>query len=359
MKLMKNIFAFLAVAAAALGCSGTVDENTMPELKASATEVDLANGGSVDFTVSYQGVDVTSESTVFMNGSAVPSVFTPSETGSYMFHAEYDGMQSNTVTVNVIDSDHKVESKYERHVCLMEFTGAWCLPCYHGFNNMMQILSKPSLAKYKDMIHIAAFHSNSGGTDVMAITDTDVLFKQIKGVAYPTFAVDMRDSGALTEDGKGLLQPALMTSFDEEPHCGIAVSSEMDAMKSEAVVTAKVASELTSEYRVVILVIEDKIVGSQKTTTYPEGQPDYIHKHVVRKVATSYSGTFTGEKLTDDGKINAGEEASKTWTVALDPAWKLEDTEIYALVLDNNGYVNNMNVCHIENGNTDYNIKKQ
>ena len=348
----------MAVAAAALGCSGTVDDDTLPVLKASATEIDLAEGGQVNFSVAYQGVDVTSESTVFLNGAAVPNVFTPTGTGSFVFHAEYAGKQSNTVAVNVIDTDVKVESRYVRHACLMDFTGAWCLPCYHGYNNMMETLSKPSLAKYGDRIHIAAFHSNSGGKDVMAIPDTEVLFKQLNGVAYPTFAVDLRDSGPLTEDGKALLQPSLMNSFDDEPHCGIAVSSVLNSSATEASVTAKVASELTTDYRVVLLVVEDKIVGSQKTTTYPEGQEDYIHKHVVRKVATSYAGTFTGEKITDDGKIKAGEEAAKTWTVVLDPVWKVADTEIYALVLDKDGHVNNMNVCALENGDAGFNLKK-
>ena len=80
-------------------------------------------------------------------------------------------------------------------------------------------------------------------------------------------------------------------------------------------------------------------------------------KHVVRQVVTTYSGTFTGEKLTDDGRIAAGTEVSKKWTVDVDRRWVLENTEIYALVLDADGYVNNMNICHIDGGDSGYDLK--
>ncbi len=363
MKFFKTIIPFLAAAGLALGCSGTVDDSTLPVLAASSAEIDLADAEPVEFTVTYDGVDVTADSEIFLNSQTRTQdswgpTFMPEETGSYTFSAMYNGRESNSVTINVINTVQSTESKYERHVCLMEFTGAWCLPCYHGYNNMMEILSKPSMAKYSDRIHIAAFHSDSGGTDVMAIPESDVIFNLVKGVAYPTFAVDLRDSGALTDDGKSLLQPGLMASLNEAPRCGIAVSSELGSDKTKANVTAKVTSEQTSDYRVVILVVEDKIVGPQKTTTYPEGQKDYIHKHVVRDVVTSYVGTFTGEKITDDGEIKAGGEASKSWTITIDDSWKLQDTAIYALVLDEEGHVNNMNVCPIQNGNSGYNLKK-
>ena len=72
---------------------------------------------------------------------------------------------------------------------------------------------------------------------------------------------------------------------------------------------------------------------------------------------TSYAGTFTGEKITDDGKIKAGEEASKTWSIDIDSRWIPEWTSIYALALDEKGYVDNMNVCAIDGGDSGFDIK--
>ena len=141
------------------------------------------------------------------------------------------------------------------------------------------------------------------------------------------------------------------------------IKSKLEALVGQipgllkAEVTVNVKSELSSQYRVIVLVVENKVEGWQKTTTYPEGKDDYIHNHVVRKVVTSYGTTFTGEKITDSGSISSGDEASKTWSVELDEEWNLENTEIYALALDSDGYVNNMNLCDIDGGDSGYDLK--
>lgn len=359
MKILKNTFAALS-AAVLLSCSGNVDDTSLPVLKAGDVEIDLASETRTEFTVTYNGADVTGESVITSPTAEVKgNVFMPQQEGSYTFVAEYSGRLSNEVTVNVIDSAPEyVESKYDRHVCVMEFTGAWCINCPEGYDKMMGVLSKPSMAKYKENIHICAFHSDLEGTDTLAIPATQDVFKLFDGLAYPSFATDLRESGVLTSEGISLFQPSIMASFNDCPaHCGVAVSSTLNPDGTEAEVTARVMSEKTSDYRVVILVVQDRIKGWQKTPMFSEGQPDYNHSHVVRKVVTSYSGTFTGEKLTDGGRIAAGSEASKTWTVDIDSRWVLENTEIYAIVLDKDGYVNNMNVCHIDGGDSGYDLK--
>lgn len=359
MKILKNTFAALS-AAVLLSCSGNVDDTSLPVLKAGDVEIDLASETRTEFTVTYNGADVTGESVISSPTAEVKgNVFMPQQEGTYTFVAEYSGRLSNEVTVNVIDSAPEyVESKYDRHVCVIEFTGAWCINCPEGYDKMMGVLSKPSMAKYKENIHICAFHSDLEGTDTLAIPATQDVFKLFDGLAYPSFATDLRESGVLTSEGISLFQPSIMASFNDYPaHCGVAVSSTLNPDGTEAEVTARVMSEKTSDYRVVILVVQDRIKGWQKTPMFSEGQPDYNHSHVVRKVVTSYSGTFTGEKLTDGGRIAAGSEASKTWTVDIDSRWVLENTEIYAIVLDKDGYVNNMNVCHIDGGDSGYDLK--
>lgn len=363
MKNFRNIFALLA-AALVCACTGNVDDSSLPVLKASAEEADLAKGEKVTFTVTYNGQDVTSEATISDALSAAPSrlqtpEFVPEEEGTYLFVAEYNGKLSNTVTIEVVNTAPPVvESRYDRHVCLVEFTGAWCINCPEGYDKLMGVLSKPSISKYKDRIHMCAFHSDLEGTDTLAIPQTQDLFKLFDGLAYPSFTTDFREAGVLTADGISLLQPSLMASLNEYPaHCGVAVASSLNADRTKADVTVKVTSEHTSEYRVVVLVVQDKIKGWQKTPTYSEGQSDYTHNHVVRKVVTSYSGTFTGEKLTDDGRIASGDEKTGSWSVDIDSRWVLENTEIYALVLDADGYVNNMNVCRIDGGDSGYDLK--
>lgn len=369
MKSLTYIFSAVAVLFLASACTGQVDDNSLPVLTVSAGQIDMAAGETAVFTVTFDGKDVTSESSVaFAESSSTDAlagaVFTPESTGTFVFVAEYDGRTSNTVTVNVVDSTPvKVESIYNRQVCVVELTGAWCINCPGGYSLMFEKLSIPSNKKYKETMHLCAFHSNLEGTDDLAIPATQDVYKLCdaltkESLAYPSFCVDFHTAGILAEDSIGEFIPAIKASHELYPaHCGVAVSSQLNADKTQATVTASIASELTSDYRMIILVIENKIEGWQKTTLYPEGQDDYIHSHVVRKVVTSYSSTFTGEKLTDSAQIKAGEEASKTWTVDLDSAWVPENTMIYAIALDKDGHANNMNVCAIDGGDSGYDLK--
>ncbi len=356
MKIFRYIATIAAAACLFLACRGNVDSDATPILTVSDTEIDLATETSASLSVSYDNEDVTSKAIIYMDGDICDSIFTPEEEGTYTFVAKYDAKESNTVTVNVINTKVVVESKYKRHVFVTEFTGAWCNNCPKGYTNMMGVLSKPSLAKYKDYIHFAAFHSNAEGKDDMAIEDTQVLFKQFPGLSYPAFVTDFREYGVLTDDGLSLFQPSLIASFEEYPaHCGVAVSSKVNSGKAE--VTVKVTSEKTDDYRVLVLALENRINYPQKTPVYPDGDDSYIHNHVVRKVVSSYTTTLTGEKISDSGEIKNGEEKSKTWTFDVDSNWKLENCEVYAVVIDGTGYVNNMNHCSIDGGNADYDLK--
>lgn len=347
------------LAASFLSCSGNVDDSSLPVLEASDTEIDLATETETVFTVRYNGVDVTEDAEIVSVSGTEDfdgKVFRPQSTGSDTFYASYNGKESAQVTINVVNSRPQVESKYDRHVCVMEFTGAWCINCPDGYDKMIGVMSKPSMSRYKENIHLCAFHSDLEGKDDMAIPQTQDLFAMFDGLAYPSFVTDMREAGILTADGISLFQPSIMASFgDHAAHCGVSVSSVMNG--SQAEISVKVQSELTSQYRVIVLVVQDAVKGWQKTNLYPEGDDNYIHKHVVRKVVTSYSGTFAGEKITEDGIIASGAEASGSWTVAVDESWNLDDTEIYALVQDMNGYINNMNVCAIDGGDSGYDLK--
>lgn len=347
------------LATSLLSCSGNVDDSSLPVLEASDTEIDLATETETVFTVRYNGVDVTEDAEIVSVSGTEDfdgKVFRPQSTGSETFYASYNGKESDQVTVNVVNSRPQVESKYDRHVCVMEFTGAWCINCPDGYDKMIGVMSKPSMSRYKENIHLCAFHSDLEGKDDMAIPQTQDLFAMFDGLAYPSFVTDMREAGILTADGISLFQPSIMASFgDHTAHCGVSVSSVMSG--SQAEISVKVQSEHTSQYRVIVLVVQDAVKGWQKTNLYPDGDDNYIHKHVVRKVVTSYSGTFAGEKITEDGIIASGAEASGSWTVAVDESWNLDDTEIYALVQDMNGYINNMNVCAIDGGDSGYDLK--
>ena len=348
----------LACALALFSCSGKIDDSSLPVLEVSDTEIDLATETQAVFTVRHNGLDVTADASIVSDAAGLQgNVYSPTEPCVAVFKAVYEGLESNEVTVNVINTDVKIESKYDRHVLVAEFTGASCAFCPDGFDNMSLQLSKPAMASYKSNLHICAFHSEEMGKDSLAIEATMDLKNMFPGLDLPSYTIDFRDAGGLNTDGLSGFNEAIKASFKEyTPHCGVAVSSTISDDGESADIQVKVTSELTSEYRVVVIVVQDKIVGYQKHGTYGE-LDDYTHKHVVRQVVTEYVGTVAGEKITPDGIIAAGDEAVKSWTVPVDKRWVLENTEIYAMAIDKDGYVNNMNVCAVDGGDSGYDLK--
>lgn len=348
----------LACALALFSCSGRIDDSSLPVLEVSDTEIDLATETQAVFTVRHNGLDVTADASIVSDAAGLQgNVYSPTEPCVAVFKAVYEGLESNEVTVSVINTDVKIESKYDRHVLVAEFTGASCAFCPDGFDNMSLQLSKPAMASYKSNLHICAFHSEEMGKDSLAIEATMDLKNMFPGLDLPSYTIDFRDAGGLNTDGLSGFNEAIKASFKEyTPHCGVAVSSTISDDGESADIQVKVTSELTSEYRVVVIVVQDKIVGYQKHGTYGE-LDDYTHKHVVRQVVTEYVGTFAGEKITPDGIIAAGDEAVKSWTVPVDKRWVLENTEIYAMAIDKDGYVNNMNVCAVDGGDSGYDLK--
>lgn len=364
MSSLRNIAIALMASVALLACSGQKDSGALPALRADKTVIDLASHDKITFKVTLDGSDVTAES-IISNGTDQLSggVFLPQESGLYTFTADYDGRVSEPVTVKVYNSKPQVESQFMKHVCVTEFTGAWCINCPEGYDDMWGILSKPTMKKYQDRIEFLAFHSNVEGTDSLAISAT----ADVKGLfpaanAFPSFAVDFRkqSSGLLTGTGLTLFSDSIVESFDNEKHpvcCGVSLSSTVSADGKKAEVTVKVKTDYTNPYSLVLLIIQSRIKGYQKTELYPEGTGDYIHNHVVRKVVTSYAGKFSGEDITEGGFIKAGEEAVKTFLVDIDSKWVLENTQVCALVMDCNDEVNNLNACPIVGGNSDYDYK--
>lgn len=351
-----------------ISCRGEYDDQALPVLLASLSEIDMEAQEQCRFTVTYDGKDVTEEAAVYCVKSDEElgdAVFIPTTEGIFGFYAIYDGKRSAEVRVKVIGGSEMSESAYNRRVFVAEFTGQWCANCPSGYSAMNQILQGSD--RFKNFVHVAAFHSDAEDEDVFAIPQTQDLFRYCKDLgdvtlAYPSFCTDLRYANLLVQ---GVTTPSFRTSLNDSfkqwpAHCGVAVSTRYDAENANVDVEVRVKSERAMVYRVLVLVVEDKIVGWQSGAVSDAGgsagDPAYLHRHVVRKVVTSYGDMFSGEKLCDT-KVESGQEAVKSWTVDVAPAWNLENTEIYAIAIGDNGYVNNMNVCPIIDGTALYDLK--
>lgn len=342
MKTVLKFFACLLGAVSVLmlsACSGNVDDSSELVLTADRTSIVADGSDAVRFTVTLDGEDVTSESSIRCI-SPVSSVvenaqFTATEAGSYSFEAEYQGYFSSVRIVSATVAPLK-PSRFVRNICVMEFTGQWCSQCPAGYNYLWFVISK----KYADTAHIMALHND----DDMSLDLETEIFRNYSLSGYPAVVVDMRDPSLLNGDVNGVLPKSLKNSVDNYPaHCGVAVST---SGSGTVTVTAKLFSERGSEYSLAVWVVEDGIVTWQNVGG--ANNENYTHGHVARRLVSS---SWRGDSL---GNVPAEEEVVKTYTIVPDGVWNLDNTMVYVLAIDAEGHVNNMAVCPIKDGNADY-----
>lgn len=328
-----------------VGYSGAgYDEDIKPVLVADNTEISVGGTTVVHFSVGYADADVTTRALIICtsrpdgDGSpeSVGSEFEADVPGVYEFVAWYNGMTSDPVTVTVM-GEIVEEGRFQRHVCVMEFTGAWCAQCPDGATILNYLVSRT----YSGKAFALAFHND----DDFALPQEQVLYNMFGWGGYPAYVTDMRDVGLLNEGG---CEASIKRSLEESAtHCGVSVSSTYDQDKGQASVVAKLFAERGMNYRVAAYVVEDKIKGRQTQST-GSVKDDYTHRHVVRKMLSS---DVRGDNV---GEVKAGNEVSMSFVFDVEPSWNLDNLTVAILAIDDKGHVNNMAVCEVNGGFMDY-----
>ena len=352
---MKKIFEILLSAVAAIGfvssCEEPVDSPVDPvpdgqtsvlTLVPDKTSIFADGSDAVTFTVMKDEADVTGKAQITVDGLGMTgNVFTASKPGRYAFKASYDGLESETKVIEAVELV-KVDSRFEKHVAVWEFTGAWCTFCPSGYSTMNFVVSRND--HYKETVHLMAFHSDSSGEDDLAVGETDRIMSDMNvGDGFPSFLTELRTSGGLSDGGP--FKASLAEAFEDYPSmCGVALASSVSG--SSVKTEVRLYPELSSAWRIAVFAVEDNVKYYQKDGSITHDE--YNHRHVVRKILSS---SYVGDRL---GDLKAGEEVSKTYEFELDPEWNQDNTYVYALAIDYNGHVNNMNICKI-NGESDYN----
>ena len=323
-----NRFLTALMCLAVMACTGTidpkgdVDDGTLVLIP--DVEKFFADGKSVvTFTVMDEDVDVTGDAVVtcITTGQNVEdAAFSTDQTGEYKFIASYNGKVSQPESVVAM-----FKSQYERKVCVMEFTGTWCAQCPAGAT----ILNFLASDMYKGKVNVLAFHND----DEYSLPVEQLLAaKYNPSGLYPYYLTDMRDSGEL--NGNGCSDSIYKSLYETETFCGPSVSCVYDEASGDVSVAAKVISEKTMEFRLAVYVVEDKVVGEQLQGT---GTMDkkYSHRHVVRKMLSS---DYMGDRL---GEIVSGNQAEKSYSFTLDPAWNPANVSVVILAIGPDGQVSN------------------
>ena len=285
-----------------------------------------------------EGVEVSVRRTIRLNNA-----WNPANMRAVMVAmSEKDGQYvCNNVNECAFDSSsdyaYREASQYVRNVCLMEFTDASCSFC----PDASRYIDRNILSKNKN-VHLMAFHEK----DQWKSEQYPTLFSKFKFSATPAAAVDMRRGISLESGNRDALKEAIAESESDYPaYCAVALSSFVDEA-GQAKINIKVKSEKSTDYYVAVYVVEDGIIGAQLDGSLTE--KSYYHQYVVRRMLSS---TVYGDVL---GMIAPGQERSKDYSLTCSPDWNKAKTYVYALVLDSEGLVNNMQVCQLDGGDVDY-----
>lgn len=382
MKTVKTL-ALMLLGATLVGCTTgnagngeNSDSGVDKGLVLSVDKLFIYNNGGADadgiatFTVTYNGEDVTAESTIFkgedeaLDGNTFTS--TAEEACSFRFWASY-GIEytKSDILLNVVltppdapaapEDTYPDKTNFVRRILLTQFTGTGCGYCPEMMNALHTVAQN---SYYGDKFVLAAAHLY-GTADPAYLNDAKSLDRTLGVGTYPTVNADMwkntghRNSEKLVD----LIQDALDRTTVKG---GIAVNAEYHADSKYVVINTLVKASEEADFRVGAWLLEDKISGAQSNNGYTpiEGVNFDLHNNAIRLANKSRqpSGDYTGQTL---GHLAKGETMEKSFAFPLLKSWKPENLRVIVFISTKEGekwYVNNVVKAPIQ-GSVDFEYK--
>ncbi len=227
----------------------------------------------------------------------------------------------------------------DRVVVIEEFTGAQCVFCPQGTEELENLL-----VLYPDNLAVISVHTGFFATPIANKSKYD--FRTPAGDALNTF-LGTPDKGYPSSiinrkqfPGETSLHNVAATwagylgqEVALQPKMGLNVIPVYDpATRKLKVTVSGIAREsISSPLRVTVLLTESGIVDYQKDIRFGD-LPEYIHKHVLR---TILSTNFEGDIIAPSG-VNAGQTVNYDVETTLPLVWKAEKMEVVALITNGN-----------------------
>lgn len=351
MKITK-FFALLCAAAAFVACETTPDDgnnnntNVTGSITLKADHMAVEIGKSVTFSVIQSGVDVTSESTIYLNGSngietLEGNTFKGTETGNYQFFATKGTETTPYITIAVLakvpdapeDTDPS-NTKFNHRVMILDHTGAGCGYC-PLVTTALHELAKTELAKnYNEVTcHGGGYASPSSDPGWSAAAEKiDEYTPGITG--YPHVRINFTNGNITTYSNPVTFISSVRSAFSKiikanGADVGIAINAVGDAENVYAATTIKAAT--TNEYKVVAWLLENKIANKNQANYGTSLDYHYIYNHAVRNISGNYSSSnVLGDSI---GTLEAGETFSTAFQLPItSKKWNVDNMEVIIIV---------------------------
>ena len=227
------------------------------------------NGDSATFVVKDNfNNTVTTEAEVTVNGTVVtanPYQFTADNT--YNFVATYEGLTSNTVTINIV-SGSGAPSTFTKKALLEDFTGTWCPQCPPAGAAITNAKSGNS------NIFGVGYHAGGGGSEPMTISETAFWSGYYNVTGFPTVYVNGPDT-RWNYNSIGQVNAELA----ETATVGLALEAAIVAGKLNLEVKVGFNATPDEEVQLMVYLVEDNVQL-------------LLHKRVLLRVLTTYTEMF-------------------------------------------------------------------
>ena len=243
---------------------------------------------------------ITTEAEVTLNGSVIttnPYLF--SADGSYVFVATYQGLTSNTVSIDIetpsVYSDTNsfsatdAPSTFTKKALLEDFTGTWCPQCPPAGAAIANAINGNS------NIFGVGYHAVGG--DPMEIPETAYWSSYYNVTGFPTVYVNGPDT-RWNYSSMGQVNSELA----ETATVGLAVSATILGGKLDLEVKVGFNSTPSEEVKLMIYLVEDNVTTSTPQSGSSQGA-NYVHRDVLREVFTDQLGDVISSSNTTSGGV--------------------------------------------------------
>jgi len=224
----------------------------------------------------------------------------------------------------------------QRNPVLEEVTGTWCQWCPCGHDVMEEILNDMPNAI------MIGYHGPANGSDPFSFFPGNSIISLMGFSSYPTAVIDRTGPPISRGSWPGVMN----TRYSVPATVSIDVNWTYDPITREFNATVNVAAlqNLTGDYRMTMILMEDGIVYPQTGNSSCPGSNDYIHNHVVREIING----ATGEDLNGGNPWNTGEIITKIVQYTVPAQFVADSCNLAVLVHKVQGSLNSSEIQQAE-----------
>jgi hypothetical protein len=200
----------------------------------------------------------------------------------------------------LISFGNQAVAQTQRNPVLEECTGTWCQWCPCGHEIMAQILAGMPNAI------LIGYHGPPGSSDPWDEFPGNQIISLMGFSGYPTAVIDRTGPPISRSSWPGVMNQR----YNVPATVSITMDKSFNRVTGELDATVHVTAleNLTGEYNMTMILLEDGLLHSQTgNSSCTGGGPEYVHNHVVRAILNGASG----EALNGGNPWNINETISK------------------------------------------------